>query len=87
MVDVESTLADDDVPILVGRRRNRAVNPVGPLEGGERVAFVVDARVVDVDVDAVPLDSEKYDGLSVNMRPETHRVCSANRKLVRGRFL
>lgn len=78
VVDVERTLAEEVVPILQGRRRNRAVSPVGPLEGGEKATLVVDAGVVDTDDVAVPLDNEKYEGLSVNMRIQGHRTSSAN---------
>ena len=79
VVDVESTLADEVVPILQGRRRNRAVNPVDPFDGGENATLVVDVGVVDGDVVTVPLDSEKYEGLSVNMRTQGHRISFANR--------
>lgn len=79
VVDVESTLADEVVPILQGRRRNRAVNPVDPFDGGENATLVVDVGVVvDGDVVTVPLDSEKYEGLSVNMRIQGHRISFVN---------
>lgn len=71
VVDVESTLADEVVPILQGRLRKRAVRPEGPLDGGEKARLVVDVGVVDDD--AAPLDNEKYDGLSVNIRAQNHR--------------
>lgn len=74
VVDVERTLADEVVPILQGRRRNRAVSPVGPLlEGGEKATLVVDAGVVDTDDVAVPLDNEKYEGLSTAMLTPCHQ--------------
>lgn len=77
LVDVERTLAEEVEPILHGRRRNSAVRPVGPFDGGERLTLVVDAGVAGDD--AVPLDNEKYEGLSVNMRTQAHRVCTLSR--------
>lgn len=76
-VDVETTLAEEPAPILQGRRRNRAVRPVGALVGGENATLVVDVAAVALDDDAAPLDNEKYEGLSVNIRTRTHRVWSS----------
>lgn len=78
VVEADRTLAEEVVPILQGRRRKRAVSPLGPFEGGEKATLVVDVGVVADEDDAAPLDNEKYEGLSVNIRAQSHRVSSLN---------
>lgn len=67
VVEADRTLAEEVVPILQGRRRKRAVSPLGPFEGGEKATLVVDVGVVADEDDAAPLDNEKYEGLSTAM--------------------
>lgn len=86
VVEVETMLAEDAAPILQGRLRKRAVRPVGPLEGGEKATLVVDVGVV-ADDDAAPLDNEKYEGLSVNIRAQGHGVSRGTLQRILRRFL
>lgn len=76
--DSERTLPWDEVaaPILQALRRNKAENPLGDVGDGD----VGDGDVGPFDDDDPP-DSEKYDGLSVNIRIERIRVTSLTHSL------